>query len=211
MAAHLAKKIGAQAILPKYRLAPEAPYPAAPEDVRSAWHGIIASGISPEDIILGGDSAGGALAFGLVAALCGEGAQLPAAVFAFSPLTDLTLSGESFTSNAEAEAVLAAERAQEMVDLYLNGHNGADPCASPLHASFKGGPPTWVTVGDTEVLFDDARRMIAKLEAEGVETRLVVEHDLPHVWPIFHNALPEARHTLDVLAQSIRQQQNREV
>ncbi len=211
MGAQLAQRIGAQAILPQYRLAPEAPYPAAPDDVRSAWDGIIASGISPKDIVLGGDSAGGALALGLVAALCSEGAQLPAALFAFSPLTDLTFSGESFSSNAEAEVVLAAERGEEMAGLYLNGHSGAEPCASPLHASFKGGPPTWVTVGDTEVLLDDARRIIAKLDAEGVEAKLVLEHDLPHVWPIFHNVLPEARQTLEALAQWIRQQQNWEV
>lgn len=110
LAAHLAKRIGASAILPQYRLAPEFPLPAAPADVRCAWDGIIASGIAPKDIVLGGDSAGGALAFGLIAALLLEKADSPGALFAFSPLTDLTLNGDSFSTNADVEAVLAVER-----------------------------------------------------------------------------------------------------
>lgn len=211
MAAHLAQKIGARAVLPRYRLAPEAVFPAAPEDVRRAWDGILASGVLSKNIVLGGDSAGGALALGLVAALCAEGADMPGAVFAFSPLTDLTFSGESFSRNAECEVVLAAERGAEMVGLYLNGFGGADPAVSPLFADFAGGPPVWITVGDTEILLDDSRSIVAKLKADGVEATLVVEHDLPHVWPIFHNILPEARGTLAALASWIRRQQKWEV
>lgn len=132
-------------------------------------------------------------------------------MFAFSPLTDLTFRGKSFVQNAEVEAVLAAERGAEMIGLYLGDHAGADPAVSPLYAGFKGGPPAWVTVGDTEILLDDARRIVTKLEGDGVDATLVVEHDLPHVWPIFHNVLPEARKTLNELGIWIRQQQRWEV
>lgn len=208
MAATLAHKLGACAVLPRYRLAPEASFPAAPDYVRRAWDGLIASGISPANIVLGGDSAGGALAFGLIASLCLEGADKPAAVFSFSPLTELTFSGASFMANAEVEAVLAAERGAEMVGMYLNGRDGADPEVSPLRASFQGAPPAWVTVGDTEILSDDGRRIVEKLQLDEVGATLVVVHDLPHVWPIFHNILPEARDTLSALATWIRQQQN---
>lgn len=206
MAATLAQNIGARAVLPRYRLAPENVFPAASDDIRSVWDALLESGVAPYDIVVGGDSAGGALALGLVASLCGEGAELPGSIFAFSPLTDLTFSGESFIRNAEAEAVLAAERGTEMAELYLSGHSGADPAVNPLYAAFKGAPPVWVTVGDTEILFDDARRIAEKLKLEAVDVTLVVEHDLPHVWPIFHNILPEARQTLDALTQWIRQQ-----
>ena len=132
-------------------------------------------------------------------------------MFAFSPLTDLTFCGKSFVQNAEVEAVLAAERGAEMIGLYLGDHSGADPAVSPLYASFKGGPPAWVTVGDTEILLDDARRIVTKLAGDGVDATLVVEHDLPHVWLIFHNVLPEARKTLNELAIWIMQQQRWEV
>jgi acetyl esterase/lipase len=208
MVAQLAKKIGARAIVPQYRLAPEAPYPAAPNDVRAAWGALCDSGVSPQNIVVGGDSAGGALAFGLIASLLSEGAPVPGAVFGLSPLADLTFSGESLQSNAEADVVLPAERAVELADLFLQGADKKSLTVSPLHGDFHGAPPAWITVGDTEILLDDARYLDAKLQAHGVETTLVVTDDLPHVWPIFHNMLPEGRQTLSALANWIKQQQN---
>lgn len=211
MAAQLAARIGARAVLPRYRRAPEAVFPAAPQDVRAAWDGLLASGVAPEQIVMGGDSAGGALAFGLIETLCAESAALPGAVFGLSPLTDLTFSGDSLLDNADRDVVLPADRAAEMATLFLQGQSGETPSVSPLFGEFHGAPPAWITVGDTEILLDDARRLAARLRTHGADATLVVERDLPHVWPIFHNVLPEARKTLDVLAIWIRQQQRWEV
>ncbi|MEW9921230.1 alpha/beta hydrolase [Marimonas sp. MJW-29] len=205
MAAQIGKRLKARAVLPKYRLAPEAPFPAAFEDVRLAWDGLIGSGVQPGQIVIGGDSAGGALALGLLGQLVAEKMPLPAGVFCFSPLTDMTYSGESFAKNAEAEVLLAAERASHMAELYLAGHSHTDPRVSPLFADFQVAPPVWISVGDTEILYDDARRMAARLKEQGVAATLHEGRDLPHVWPMFHNTLPEARETLDALAACLRQ------
>lgn len=210
MVAQLSRRTGLRAILPKYRLAPEAAFPAAPQDVRAVWDALTAEGIAAADIILGGDSAGGALVFGLVASLCAEGAAQPRAVFAFSPLTDLTYSGDSFKTNAGRDVLLPADRAVEMGEVFLQGHAATDPSVSPLFGQFKGAPPAWLTVGDTEILLDDSRRLARRLRDDGGAVELIERHDLPHVWPLFHNILPEARQTLDVLAKWIRQQQGRE-
>ena len=207
MVAQLAMRVGARAVMPKYRLAPEAACPAALQDVRAAWDGLIAAGVAPADIVVGGDSAGGALAFGLIAALCAEGAAKPGAVFGFSPLTDMTFSGPSFIENADSDVLLPADRAGALAEMFLQGHPGDDPDVSPLFARFDGSPSAWITVGDTEILLDDARRLAAQMRSEGVQVQLVQEHDLPHVWPLFHNILPEARQTLNALAAWIRQQQ----
>jgi acetyl esterase/lipase len=206
MVAQLAQRTGLRAIIPKYRRAPEAAFPAAPQDVRAVWDALIANGIVPADIVLGGDSAGGALAFGLVASLCAEGAAQPRAVFAFSPLTDLTFSGDSFKSNAERDVLLPAPRAAEMAEVFLQGHVATDHSVSPLFGQFKGAPPAWLTVGDTEILLDDSRRLARRLGDDGVAVELIEQHDLPHVWPLFHNILPEGRQTLDALAAWVRQQ-----
>ncbi|MGB3244764.1 MAG: alpha/beta hydrolase [Sulfitobacter sp.] len=206
MVAQLAYRLGVRAVLPQYRLAPEAPYPAAPDDVYAAWRGLIETGVNPSNIVVGGDSAGGALAFGLVAHLIKRGEATPGAVFGFSPLTDLTHSGDSFRQNAEADVMLPAEWAKDLAEMFLQGQAGDDPRISPLQGDFRGGPPAWVTVGDTEILRDDGRRMVAHYTAQGGNATLVERHDLPHVWPIFHNILPEARETLDQLATWIRQQ-----
>lgn len=207
MVAQLCKRLGARAVLPRYRLAPENPFPAAFDDVRTAWDGLIASGVDPKHIIVGGDSAGGALALTLLGALIHDGADLPAGVFCLSPLTDLTYSGESFRANADIEAVLPAARAGDMVEMYLAGHPVDDPRANPLSAEFTGAPRMWITAGDTEILLDDSRRIVARLKEVGVDTTYTEERDLPHVWPLFHNTLPEGGRTLDALSKWIKQRQ----
>tara|TARA_R110002049_G_scaffold44333_3_gene129903 strand:- start:150883 stop:151779 length:897 start_codon:yes stop_codon:yes gene_type:complete len=200
MIARLATSLGARAVLPRYALSPEVAFPGAADDVRSAWDALITSGVAPGDVVVGGDSAGGALAFDLLAQICREGRGVPAGLFALSPLVDLTFSGASFRENLHRDVVLPGERAAELAELYLRGHPASDPRASPLFADFPGAPPVWLTVGDTEILRDDSRRMAAHLNTTGIDVTLEEEHDLPHVWPIFHNVLPEARHSIDALA-----------
>ena len=197
MVASLAKRAAARAVLPRYPLAPEHPFPAAFEHALAAYRACREQG---GRVIIGGDSAGGGLALALLAHLLARGELLPEAVFALSPVTDLTFSGVSTRENAEAEAVLPAERAQDMVQMYLNGADPINPSGSPLFADFTGGPPVWITAGDTEILLDDSRRIVDRMKTQGVDVTYVEEVDLPHVWPLFHNILPEARSTLNALA-----------
>ncbi|MEM6304112.1 MAG: alpha/beta hydrolase [Pseudomonadota bacterium] len=206
LAAQLAHRLGIRAVLPRYGLAPEAPYPAAPDDIAAAWRGLIDQSTAPGDVILGGDSAGGALAFGLSSTLCTTGAAKPMAVFGFSPLTDLRYSGESFARNAKRDVFLPAQSAAKLTELFFPDGFVEDARVSPLAGDHTGAPPYWVTVGDTEILLDDARRLVALAQDSGVEATLVLRRDLPHVWPIMHAILPEARQTLDQLAGWIRQQ-----
>ncbi|MEM6940140.1 MAG: alpha/beta hydrolase [Pseudomonadota bacterium] len=203
--AQIARRTKLRALLPRYSLAPEAPFPAALDDVRAAWDKLSADPSRPKRIVLGGDSAGGALALSLLGTLLADGAALPQAVFCFSPLTDMSFSGESFRTNAGVEAVLPSERADEMVQMYVGACAIDDPRVSPLFADFSGAPPIWISVGNTEILADDARRMVARIRAQGVAVHFEEAADLPHVWPIFHNILPEARESLDFLADWLKQ------
>ncbi|MFT6676549.1 MAG: acetyl esterase/lipase [Sulfitobacter sp.] len=204
MIAQLGHRLGARAVLPRYRLAPESAFPAALEDLGHAWDALLGQGLAPHQIVLGGDSAGGALALAFLGQLCAQKAAMPVGVFCFSPLTDMAHGGESFRTNAQREAVLPAHRAQELGQMYLNGQDVDDPRVSPIKADFHGACPVWLTVGDTEILRDDSRLMAAHLENAGVSVHFDEKQDLPHVWPIFHNILPEARQSLDDLAVWIR-------
>lgn len=206
MVAHLAKRAGANAVLPRYPLAPENPFPAAPDHCLAAYRALLATGADPREVVVGGDSAGGNLAFALLADLSAAGDPLPAGVFGLSPLTDLAFTGESYVRNAVADVELPAERLREVALGYLGACSPDYPRASPLYADFTGAPPVWLAVGDTEILFDDTRRLAAHLEAQGVSVDLTIEQDLPHVWPLFHNLIPEANVTLDQLAGWIRAQ-----
>lgn len=200
MVAHLVKRARARAVLPQYPLAPEAPFPAGVDHALAAYLALLAEGVDPARIVIGGDSAGGNLALSLLARIMASDVARPAGVFALSAVTDLTYSGKSISENARAEAVLPAARMNEMTEVYINGHGRDDPRISPLFADFHGAPPVWLAVGDTEILRDDSLRMAERLRAQGVSVDLTVEHDLPHAWPMFHTMIPEAHVTLDALA-----------
>lgn len=202
----LSRRSRCAAFVPSYPLAPENAFPAALQAARAAYDGLIALGFAPSQIVMGGDSAGGNLVLALLAQLVQDRAERPAAVFAFSPLTDLTFSGASFRTNAARDVVLPAHRAKDMAEMFLAGHAPDDPLVSPVFADFTGASPVWLSVGDTEILLDDTRRVAQAMRRQGVEVEMHVARDLPHVWPLFHNTLPEARATLDQLSGWIRRQ-----
>lgn len=200
MLAKLSALTGLPACLPDYRLAPEHAFPAQIEDTLACYRALRAE----HDVIIGGDSAGGGLAFALLHEILAQGLAPPMGLFAFSPLTDVTYSGASVTENAARDTVLTTDRIGEMLGMFLGAQDPKDPRASPLFGRFEGAPPVWMTVGDTEILRDDAVRMQAVLSAQGVKSVLDVKPDHPHVWPIFHNILPEAGASLRDLAGWIR-------
>ncbi|MEO1139887.1 MAG: alpha/beta hydrolase [Pseudomonadota bacterium] len=201
MLVRLSAEAKAPACLVQYRLAPENVFPAAFDDCMAVYKSVMHR---RGGVVLGGDSAGGALVLSLLAEITRAGLPQPLGTFAFSPLTDATFSGESVSLQAEAEVVLPAERAEEMTLAYLDGAEAKDPRVSPLYGAFSGAAPVWICAGDTEILLDDTRRMAAHLRAAGVDVTEIIEHDLPHVWPIFHNLLPEGRATLRDLGAWIR-------
>jgi acetyl esterase/lipase len=177
---------------PDYRLAEEAPAPAAFADASAVWDALLREGWAPGRIVLGGDSAGGGIALALLARLCAQGTP-PAGLYAFSPWVDLTLSGGSLGENAAADPLLPADRVAELVAAIRGDLPAGDPRLSPLFADFPGAPPVLLQAGRTEILCDDTLRMAARLRAEGAAVQLGLWPDTPHVVQIFGDWLPEAR------------------
>jgi len=195
MVARLSRLSGLRAFVPDYRLSPEHPFPAALEDARAAWDRLIGLGYRRDEIVIGGDSAGGGLAFALLAQLCQAG-QPPKALFAFSPWTDLTLSGESMTANAESDVLFPAHRAAELRDMILPVKRASDPAASPLFAKFPSCPPVFMQCSQSEILRDDTLRMAKRLQGYGAEVTVQMLPERPHVWQLFDRLLPEAGQAL---------------
>jgi monoterpene epsilon-lactone hydrolase len=165
---HIAARPGVEAFVPDYRLAPEHPFPAAIEDARGCYLGLIEQGFST--VAITGDSAGGNLALGLLhfaAAQRAWGGALPVAAVALSPVTDLALTGASWEIRAAADPYFLRSQVAELVRSYLGGHDPADPLASLLYGKLAGLPPIRVHVGDDEVLLDDSLHYVERAVAAG--------------------------------------------
>lgn len=184
-----------------YRLAPEHPYPAATEDAMKAWNYCMLLGYGARDIIVTGDSAGGNLALSLVLKLKQEGRLLPRGLVLMSPWTDLTSAGESFQTRAAVDPVLDGEYIERMKQAYAEGLDLKNPLISPLYGDFKGFPPTYIQVGDNEILLSDSVR----LHKAFVEANVSVKMDVyPGMWHVFQmSPVKAAREAMDKNAEFI--------
>ena len=193
----LSKAAGARVLSLNYRLAPEHPFPAPVDDAVAAYRWLLAQGISPGNIAVAGDSAGGGLAIATLLALRDAGEPLPAAGIGISPWVDMEGTGESMTTRAAVDPVVQKEGLLGMAKLYLGDADPKNPLAAPLHADLAGLPPLLLQVGDAETLLDDSTRLAEKARAAGVDVTLKVWDEMPHVWHLFAPILPEGRQAID--------------
>lgn len=193
----LSKAAGARVLSLNYRLAPEHPFPAPVDDAVAAYRWLLAQGISPGNIAVAGDSAGGGLAIATLLALRDAGEPLPAAGIGISPWVDMEGTGESMTTRAAVDPVVQKEGLLGMAKLYLGDADPKNPLAAPLHADLAGLPPLLLQVGDAETLLDDSTRLAEKASAAGVDVTLKVWDEMPHVWHLFAPILPEGRQAID--------------
>lgn len=165
-----------------YRLAPEHKYPAATQDAMKAWNYLMYLGYGARDVIVAGDSAGGNLALSLVLKLKSEGRILPRGMVLLSPWTDLTSSGKSYISRQEVDPVLDREYLQRMIENYAAGQDLRDPLISPLFGDMSGFPPTYIQVGDNEMLLSDSTSLHKKMVKANVSVKIDVYKGMWHVF-----------------------------
>jgi epsilon-lactone hydrolase len=177
LAGHLAVAPGAPVVMPRYRLAPEHPYPAAREDSLAAWRALAGE---HGELVLGGDSAGGNLALVTAIALREAGDPLPAGLLLMSPWVDLTLSGDSIAANDGKDALLRRKHLRPHVDAFTGSLDPADPRISPLNADLSGLPPTLIQCGSDELFLSENIELASRLEKSGVEVDLQVYEGMWH-------------------------------
>ena len=167
--------------IPDFWLAPEYPFPAAVKDVEACYRELGEMDFTKSAFT--GDSAGGNLALVLLSIACARfsrEAVVPVGAVAFSPVTDLALTGESFATRADADPYFTESQVAELVRSYLGETDPKNPLASPLYGDLGGLPPVRIHVGDDEVLLDDSRRYVGRAVAAGVDARLDIWMGMPH-------------------------------
>ncbi|MBC2934649.1 alpha/beta hydrolase [Nocardioides sp. zg-1228] len=208
LAAALAARAGLRAVSLDYRLAPEAPFPAATDDALEAYRQLLLD-VDPARLVLAGDSAGGGLALATVVAARDAGLDLPAGLVALSGWFDLTLSGASLTGKEEADPVFDAADITAYAETYLAGGDGNDRRASPLLADLRGLPPLLLQVGSREVLLDDSTRLAALAATADVDVALEVYAGATHVFHHDHLTDPTAARAVDSAAAFLTRQVGR--
>jgi monoterpene epsilon-lactone hydrolase len=205
LASDLARRTGMRVVSVDYRLAPEHPYPAALQDVTTAYRALVEQADDAEPIVVSGESAGGNLAIELLIADKAEGLAMPAAALLLSPMTDLTATANSYATKAHADPAITAQAIRTRVADYLADTDAADPLVSPIFADLSGLPPLLIQAGSHEVLLDDATHLAAKAAADDVAVTLDITPGVPHVFQAFAAILDEGDAALNRATRFIRE------
>jgi acetyl esterase len=173
--AGLADALGVTVASVEYRLAPEHPWPAAPDDCETAALWLVEEGrrvLGTERMLIGGASAGATLATTTLLRLRDRGLVHPivGAVLQFGAYD---LSGQSPGGRLYADEWFIQAYAGHVPDR-------TDPDVSPLYGDLGGLPPTLLLVGTLDVLLEDNLAMAARLSAAGNEVDLRVFPESMH-------------------------------
>lgn len=199
LAARLSRCSGMRVLLVDYRLAPEHPFPAGADDCLAVYRALIDGGVRERAFVMAGDSAGGNLTLATLMSARDQGLPLPDCVALLSPATDLTLSGASMESNADADPMFSLDLGERFPNMYCAPELRRDPRVSPLFGTWDGLPPLLFHVGSTEILLDDSRRAHQRALQAQTSSELKVWTDLPHVFHAFR-WLPESQSALADIA-----------
>lgn len=199
----LAEGVGAVVVSPRYRLAPEDPFPAGPEDVYAALRWLASSagelGVDPARIAIAGYSAGG----GIAAAVALMARDRGEVALAFQAPTNACLDDRHITPSSLAvrdRRTWHHDRARSQWAAYLGGlpEDEVPPYAAPARATdLSGLPPAFLSVGDLDLLRDENLDYARRLMDAGVPTEL---HLYPGAFHGFEILVPGARITRDATA-----------
>jgi len=206
----LAVGTGSVVVSVDYRLAPEAKFPAAPEDCYAAtrWTADHAQslGIDPARLAVAGDSAGGNLAAVVSMMARDRGGPEICHQLLIYPVTDFSFETDSYRDNAEGY-FLTTHMMRWFWHHYLETEtDGADPLASPLRAKdLSGLPSATVLTAEFDPLRDEGHAYAESLEKAGVPTRYTNYPGVFHGFFGMTTELPRARKAVDDACEALRQ------
>lgn len=206
LSAEIARQLDLPVISVEYRLAPEAPWPAAPDDAEAAARWISDNEAALErkfdGLILCGDSAGGNLAIVTALALRDRPARHPVVQqLLFYPGTDVTRDYPSRAAFSQGYGLDKADMA--LFNEHYDG-NPDDWRHSPLRAVLAGLAPTVVATASLDPLRDEGRAFAAKLVQSGCEVAFQEMRGTIHGFATFRKGIASANDDLALILNQSR-------
>jgi acetyl esterase/lipase len=191
-----------------YRLSPEYRFPAQLEDAVGAYRWLLDNGTDPNELVIGGDSAGGNLALALLLSARDLKLPLPKLAFALSPPTDLEAAIEfegSSTSLVRNEAFDWIDRRMlfKWADWFCQPTQRRDPYVSPAYADLRGVPPIYIQAGRAEILYDSIAAFASRAKSQGADVVLDSWADMNHDFQMFGYQVPQSAEALRRLGEVI--------
>jgi monoterpene epsilon-lactone hydrolase len=159
-----------------YRLLPEHQYPAPLDDCMAAYREVL-NRVAPENLAVGGNSAGGNLIAATLLRARAEGLPMPCALALGTPGLDMTRSGDTYRTNQYLDVALRGSAGRMN---YGAGSDLAHPYVSPIFGTFENWPPTILFSGTRDLLLSDTVRMHRALRRANVRAELHVVEAGPH-------------------------------
>ncbi len=193
IAGRAAHELGVPVLIPRYRLAPEHPFPADLEDCFRVWQWLQSFGTAKEidrdKIIIAGNSAGGGLAAALVQKALDEGEGKPLAQCLFYPMLD-----DRTAVNTELNSVnhfiwnnqANYEAWKAYLAPYEPGARALPPYAAPgRRTDLSGLPPAWIGMCELDLFFAEYESYAQRLSSYGVACETYVADRVPHAFEVF--------------------------
>jgi acetyl esterase/lipase len=186
---------GKRIISVDYTVAPEGRWPLVTDQVVAVYKALLAEGHTARSIGIYGDSAGGDIVACSTLKLRDQGLPIPGALVLMSPAADLSLSGDTFVTLANADPVLTREdEVRAAFALYADPSEWRNPYVSPVYGDFsKTYPPTLIQAGTKERMLSDSVRLYQAIKTGGGEAELDIYEGMAHVFQAYMNDSPEQK------------------
>ncbi len=204
LASRIAKACDAKVLIFNYRLAPEHPFPAGLEDVKTVYKWLTNKYPDGYKISIVADSAGAGLALVLLSMALQESLPLPVCSVLLSPWVDLECKNSSLVENQTKDPLLNLNALQKTARLYTDHDDLSNSLISPVNNDFSGICPVLIQTGDNEVLLDDSKILAKKLEEAGAIVQLDIWEEMFHVWHYFAKYLSEGQEAIQEIGNFIK-------
>lgn len=165
----------------EYTQWPEGRYPSALNEAMRAFEALQAEGYEPQNIQIGGESAGAILTLQLALALKAKGIPTGKLIL-LGPVFSMSTTFPARTANLNREPVLSGKAIDVMLAHYFEGTDPNDPMLSFDKADLSGLSEVFISVGTEEILYDDAVELHRSLDKCGVKNTLKIYPGMAHTF-----------------------------